>query len=66
MEFIEIVNKVDINMIFFKFVVPNEKNNVHKIDLAGLKAFLLEKKIKCSLSPNYGDINRFVTHHYIG
>lgn len=55
-------------MIFFKFVDPetNKESDVHKIDVNELKKYLLSLKIKVSMSPVYGDTNRFVTHHYIG
>jgi hypothetical protein len=68
MDWIEIVYSVDVNMIFFRFVDPEKNNekNINKMDLTGLKNHLLSHKIKVPLSPNYGDINRMVTHHYIG
>ena len=68
LDWIEIVYSVDVNMIFFRFVDPEKNNekNINKMDLAGLKNHLLRHKIKVPLSPNYGDINRMVTHHYIG
>ncbi len=48
-------------MIFFKFVqtqVPLDIEKLHK--------FLFENKIKSFLNPKIGEVNRFVTHHYIG
>lgn len=31
-----------------------------------MKEYLLGKKIKCPIGTSYKDVNRFVTHHYIG
>ena len=68
LDWVEIVFSVDVNMIFFRFVDPetNKEKNIHKMDLTELKNHLLSKKIKVPISPNYGDVNRMVTHHYIG
>ncbi len=68
LDWVEIVFSVDVNMIFFRFVDPetNKEKNIHKMDLAELKNHLLSKKIRVPISPNYGDVNRMVTHHYIG
>jgi hypothetical protein len=36
------------------------------LDIEKLHKFLFENKIKSFLNPKIGEVNRFVTHHYIG
>lgn len=36
------------------------------MDLEELKKFLYSHKVKTFLSSNYKDVNRFVTHHFVG
>ena len=55
---IEITEKVETNMVFFKIID-------RKINPVQLSAFLGTRKIKAFISAKIQDSSRLVTHHYI-